>query len=147
MIGEPEMHGAAFFYLSVVLGGSFLLHKSRTVKSTENKYKRYIEIVVNQNLRSIDDIAAFVDLPYDIVVRDLQEMINKGYLKDALINQGGREIILKEYCEDDLLGGEGSFNKAEVSKTAVNCHGCGANYIAVTGRVSECEYCGNAVNT
>lgn len=132
--------------LAMIIGGVLLLRKVSKTKKTAIKYKKYIDIVVNQNVRSIDNISSAVGLSYDVVAKDLQDMINIGYLKDAYINQGNREITLKQhesviYTQVSVVG-----QVAAVQTKAVRCTGCGANNVATVGKVSECEYCGTPIN-
>ena len=121
--------------------------KASKTKKTAIKYKKYIDIVVNQNVKSIDNVASAVGLSYDVVAKDLQDMINIGYLRDAYIHQGNREIILKQnepapitYAQTVAPG------QAAPQTIATRCPGCGANNVVAIGRVSECEYCGTPIN-
>lgn len=136
--------GGVFVVLVMIVGGILLLRKASKTKKTAAKYKKYIDIVVNQNVRSIDNISSAVGLPYDIVSNDVQDMINIGYLKDAYIHNGNREIILKqyeptEYTQTPVAG------QVAVHTKATRCQGCGANNVVVVGKVSECEYCGTPI--
>jgi Zn finger protein HypA/HybF involved in hydrogenase expression len=136
--------GAIIMGLAMVVGGILLLQKSSKMKKTAAKYKKYIDIIVNQNVRSIDNIAASIGLSYDVAAKDLQDMINIGYLKDAYVNQGNREIVFKQNEPAAYL--QATEGQANAQKIAVRCPGCGANNVVVVGRVSECEYCGTPIN-
>jgi hypothetical protein len=145
LISEPNNGGPTFFMLLILAGGIALLSKASKTKKTARKYKKYIDIAVNQNVRSIDNIASAVGLSYAVVSKDLQNMINIGYLKDAYIHQGNREIVLKQreyavYAQPSVAG------QAAPQTVAARCPGCGANNVVTVGSVAECEYCGNAIN-
>lgn len=138
--------GGAIIVIAMLVGGILLLRKVSKTKKIAVKYKKYIDIVANQNIRSIDNISSAVGLPYDIVAKDLQDMINIGYLKDAYINQGNREIILKQhepvqYTQASVVG-----QVAAVQTKVARCTGCGANNVVTVGKVSECEYCGTPIS-
>ena len=139
------LSGIAVFFLIWVAGGVLLLRKASKTKRTAAKFKKYIEIVVNQNVRSIDNVASAVGLPYDVAVKDLQDMINIGYLKDAYIDHGSREISLRQHVSTVYAQATGA-HQAAPQMTAARCHGCGANNVTVVGGVSECEYCGTPIN-
>lgn len=145
--GDTEgVLGGAIIVIAMMVGGILLLRKASKTKKTAIRYKKYIDIVVNQDVRSLDNISSAVGLPYDVVAKDLQDMINIGYLKDAYINQGNREITLKQhesviYTQVSVVG-----QVAAVQTKAVRCTGCGANNVVTVGKVSECEYCGTPIN-
>lgn len=142
----PDATGVILGFLFVI-GGVLLLRKVSTTKKTAVKYKKYIDTVVNQNIRSIDNIASIVGLPYDVVSKDLQDMINIGYLKDAYIHQSNREIILKQQEQEPTTYTQGVYTDQTAPQTkAARCPGCGANNVVVVGRVSECEYCSTPIN-
>lgn len=142
----PDATGVILGFLFVI-GGVLLLRKVSTTKKTAVKYKKYIDTVVNQNIRSIDNIASIVGLPYDVVAKDLQDMINIGYLKDAYIHQSNREIILKQQEQEPTTYTQGVYTDQTAPQTkAARCPGCGANNVVVVGRVSECEYCSTPIN-
>lgn len=126
-------------------GGVLLLRKVSKTKKTAIKYKKYIDIVVNQNVQSIENVASAVGSSYDDVAKDLQNMINIGYLKDAFIHHGNREIVLKQR-ETVVYTQNAVFGQSAPQTKATRCPGCGANNVVVVGRVSECEYCGIPIN-
>jgi len=144
--GEDKVVGIVIA-LVMVMGGILLLRKASKTKKTAIKYKKYIDIVVNQNVKSIDNVASAVGLPYDVVVKELQNMINIGYLKDSYIHQGNREIILKQQQSAEVAYTQTADAGQTAPQTiAARCPGCGANNVVAVGRVSECEYCGTPIN-
>ena len=84
-------------------------------------------IIVNDQENMIDNIASATQIPYEIVKKDLQEMINKKYFTHAYINESTRELIVKQYT---------------VPAATITCSCCGANNLVV-GNIGECEYCGS----
>lgn len=140
----PDATGVILGFVFVI-GGVLLLRKVSKTKKTAVKYKKYIDTVVNQNIRSMDNIASILALPYDVVAKDLQEMIDIGYLKDAYIHQSNREIVLKQ--QETATYTQETFTEQTAPQTkAARCPGCGANNVVVVGRVSECEYCSTPIN-
>ncbi|MDR0405396.1 MAG: PCI domain-containing protein [Clostridiales bacterium] len=131
-------------YLVMFIGGISLHRKASKAKKTAEKYKKYIDIVVNQNTKSVDYIASAVGLPYDAVTKDLQDMINIGYL-NAYIHQGNREIVLQRH-EPAQYAPVPAPGAAAPRTIAARCPGCGANNVIAVGGVSECEYCGTPLS-
>ncbi len=137
--------GLIIFTLLFIIGGVMVLRKSKESKKLAYRYKKYIDMIIYQNIRSIDSISMTINLPYDYVLNDLQNMINIGYLKDAIINQSNGELIFsKDFMESKALarGSSESTNRSKVLK----CSGCGANNIVIEGIISECEYCGTLIS-
>jgi len=148
LIGSVEDDPEGFMILwalGLIIGGIVLLVKASKTKKIAVKYKQYIDIVVNQNVRSIDNIASTVGLSYNIVAKDLQNMIDIGYLRDAYIHHSNREIAFKQH-ESTVYAQATTVGQVAPQTIAVRCPGCGANNVVVVGKVSECEYCGNAIN-
>ena len=142
LVGEPDSGGPIVVALVFVAGGILLLRTVSTIKKTvanAAKYKKYIDIVVNQNVKSIDSIASAVGLPYDVAAKDLQDMINVGYLEGAYIHQGNREITWKQQEPT-------AYAQAAPQTTVIHCLNCGANNVVVVGSVSKCEYCEKPIN-
>lgn len=125
-------------------GGLLLRRKTDKVNKTAVTYKKYIDLVINQNYRSIDAIASAVGLPYDKVVMDLQNMIDMGYLKKAYINMGSRIIEFIQPIQQTPAPATGQSRPSEQT-VPVRCPDCGAKNVAVAGKVTECEYCGNPI--
>ncbi|NLJ41100.1 MAG: hypothetical protein GX352_05750 [Clostridiales bacterium] len=145
--GEPGSMIVALLFLA---GGILVLRKATATKKLAEKYKRYIQIVVNQRETNIDTIASAVGLPYNTVIYDLEQMIDIGYLKDAYIHQTNHEIVMKgtseqPVCEQNFAFVQGAPGGSVESK-AVSCPGCGAYNTVIVGRVTECEYCGTPMS-
>ena len=81
---------------------------------------------------------------YDVAKTDIQKMINKGYLKNAYINEGTREIILPNNNIQEQNGTVGN-DAANVATKIVACPCCGANN-TIVGDMGECEYCGSPLH-
>ena len=144
----PETHGIAFgiaVWLVFLGGGVLVLRKASKTKKTAKAYRKYIEMVVNQNVRSIGSIASAVGVSYDVAAKDLQDMINIGYLKDAFINHGNREISLRRQETEVQVQGAAVVQTAARTQ-AVRCPACGANNVVAIGGTSECEYCGTPIH-
>lgn len=112
------------------------------VKNAEN-VKQYLSVIVNGNVRQLDTIASTTGKSYDAVYKDIKKMIEKGYLKNAYIDESMRELVLPENAPTT----QNSINEANVNTNAapariVACPCCGANN-TIYGSLGECEYCGS----
>ncbi|MDD4310531.1 MAG: hypothetical protein PHO32_09140 [Candidatus Cloacimonetes bacterium] len=138
-VGVPEAVGAGIFSFLLLGGGGFvMLRLSKKMKSRGSRYKKMINLVVNQKQTSIDNIASAVGLPYDDVVADLQTMINSHYFPGASIDSTNREIILPIIS----TAPKEEYNHQAGSFKVVSCSSCGANNTVTLGMVVPCDYCG-----
>lgn len=117
-----------------IIGLVFLL-KSLSMKALGVKYKKYINIIINQKQSSIQNIAAGVGVTYEAAVYDLRDMLGSGYFPGAFLNEQTREIILRQSAAPE----------AAYQTRAVTCKGCGASNVVAYGRKAECEYCGSSL--
>ena len=86
-------------------------------------------------------------LPYEMVTKDLQNMIDIGYLKDAYIHKDKGEIIFKQKEQEPVPPmKEERGREVAMPKKTVNCSGCGASNTVTVGTSVECEYCGTQVS-
>ncbi len=109
------------------------------------KIKKYINLVITQEITAIDDIAAVFPNTHDRVRTDLQEMIDEGYFPNAHIDDLSNTIILpqrKEYQPTDIE--EEKINDKEEKPGQTKCSSCGAVVSAAAVKKGECEYCGSA---
>lgn len=134
-----ESVGLTLFY---GIGGAGMIWASGRVKRSGVRYKQYIEFVVNQRRRNIDDVAAAMNISYDDAVKGLNKMISLGYFKDAYIDHGTHEIVFPQ-----LQQAEAALNdeKQTVQMRTIKCPNCGGNNTAPVGKVCECMFCGSPI--
>lgn len=131
---------SSMFAAAVVFGGGgyWLNVIARKTKAKGIKYKKYINLVINGNVKDIDNIAGAVGVTYDVAKKDLQDMINSGYFEGAHINESTREIVLHNVVPVS--------SRSEHKQTkVVTCKSCGANNTVVVGEPNECQYCGSPI--
>lgn len=139
--------GPMLFFIG---GGVFIIRTSKKMQIQGEKFKKYISIVINNNETSIDNIAAYMNISCEEVVRDLQTMIDKGYFLNAYVDLSSREFVTRtrEY-EPINVNGSSSFNEVQEEKPkmkVVVCRNCGGNNTILEGEVSECEFCGSPLS-
>lgn len=122
-----------------IAGGIWLLIIARNMKINGVKYKKYINLVINQHVTDIDNIAASMGVTYTVASRDLQKMIDSGYFTGGFINVNTREIVLLNSNEVSST----QTNPSQAQTRVVACKSCGANNTVVAGKNNVCEYCGS----
>lgn len=123
------------------IAGFALQKVSQKIKREAEDVKKYLSVIVNGNERQIDVIASSMGKSYDMAKNDIQKLINKGYLKNAYINEGTREIVLPSIIQEQS-GDMANTASGNVETKIVACPCCGANN-TIVGDMGECEYCGS----
>ena len=123
--------------------GAALLYLANKIKKDADSVKLYLNIIVNGGERQLDSVAAATGKQYDVVKKDVQKMIDKGFLKNAYINENTREVVLPSAAPANVNVAQptGGVAPAAVQTRVIACPCCGANN-TVSGYIGECEYCG-----
>lgn len=140
--------GTLFIVIAFGAGGLALLNHAKKTKKEAESVKKYLSIIVNGGERSLDAIASATGKQYDVVKTDIQKMIDKGFLKNAYLNENTREVVLATpSVKQEPVFYESSYaesNYAAPQTRVVACPCCGANN-TIYGEVGECEYCGSPI--
>jgi len=127
-----------------ILGGLVVFRSARKSTAQGNRYRQYVDLVVNQKQRFIPNIASIMRLSNQMVTLELTKMINEGFFVGARIDRATNEIVLMPH--PSMMPHHGmpmGVAPAPVSmERVVVCDGCGANN-RVFGPTGECEYCGS----
>ena len=126
------------FFVSL---GLILIYLGKKSLIIATKYKKYIDLIVNRRLRSIATISSAIPVSHDSAIKDIQEMIDKGFFEDAYINYNLDEIVFSK--EDEV---DERVKNHKVEMIVVPCNGCGANNKVEKGQVEECQYCGSLIS-
>lgn len=142
----------AFFIF--VVGGIAMLQSSGKLRQQGIMYKQYIEIVVNQQIRKISEISKQVGKDREQVIKQLQQMIDVGFFKNAEINFQVYEIILdgtqnqntsllhtKESEKQDTARMSRQSTEVSQQQKVLVCDGCGAKNVVTVNHICYCEYC------
>lgn len=124
------------------IAGFTLQKVSQKIKREAEDVKKYLSVIVNGNERQIDVIASSMGKSYDVAKNDIQKLISKGYLKNAYINEGTREVVLPNNNIQEQVGTMTNTTANNVTTKIVACPCCGANN-TIMGDMGECEYCGS----
>lgn len=98
---------AGLFYTG---GGAALIYFAKKNREKVDRYKAYINLIVNQNVTSLDSISRKLNIDYSVVISDMRTLISKGIFRNAVIDESRREIILSEIPnggmnQNDVFGG------------------------------------------
>ena len=140
---DPFDFGSLVIFLFFIAGGVVLMNKAKKIKAEGESIKQYLSIVVNGNVRQLDAIASTTGKSYDVVHNDIKNMIDKGFLKNAYIDEGAREIVLPNSTSVPQNNvNTSTANATPAQSKIVACPCCGANN-TIYGDMGECEYCGS----
>jgi len=135
-----ELRETIVYTLFLGAGGVALLMYGKKVSSEANDIRKYISIIANGYVGKIDEIAGIAGKPYEIVKKDLQGMIDKGYLKNAYIDEATQRIVLTNDPIVNFEDDENHVKNIEVQTHIVICPNCGASNVVASGN-AKCEYC------
>lgn len=139
--GFKEGKFPLLFYL---LSGISLVLVGKKRKENTKKFKKYISIIINDEIMDIDNISALIPASYENTKEYLQNMIDNGFFQDAYIDEIRRQIVFPKKKETNSYN---QFNNTEnnIRMKVVTCNGCGAQNSIATGTVGECEFCGSKI--
>ncbi|MBU9723203.1 MULTISPECIES: hypothetical protein [Bacillaceae] len=159
-VADPEAGFEVFIFSTIFffLPGFILYRYGKKLRLESKKTKQYIQWIINEHLRTVDEIARRGQLNPAQVRTDIHQLMEKNFLPNARLNQETDrvEFIIDEEINNEQDRVENSVQNevAATTETAftapkprsVSCSGCGANNMVV-GDSGECEYCGTALNT
>ena len=134
-------------------GIALIAYSGKLVKSAERR-KKYIDLIVNNDITGIEKIASICNVQYSVVLKELNQMISLGVLKGAYVDESARKVVLPpaQQIAQNVMGdvsqmfGEVMPAIEAPKMVAVSCPGCGAKMTIRAGSVVECEYCSAAVS-
>jgi hypothetical protein len=126
-------------------GGVLLLRKSSKIKKEGNEIRKYISVIVNHNVRDIDSISKAMGKTYEKARADVQNLIDKGFLKNAYIDEQIKQIVLaSDSFVNNAVNRAQEQARADLRPRVVTCKCCGA-INTITGPVGQCEYCDSPI--
>lgn len=135
--GFPVLFALPFF-----IGGVAVAWKGLQLTFEGSTTRRYIDLIVNQRQRSVNNIARILaPTTPETVAKEVQRLIDRGFLRGfSLDPQSG--IITKLDRPPSLPPAHAPRDAAPARPSAFTCKACGANNEVTTpsGPV-RCEYC------
>lgn len=141
IIEERSFEGSSTTFFMILAGVALVIIGRRSsIKAI--KYKKYIDMIVNQGMRSIATISSAIPVSPEQAIADIQEIIKKGFFQNAYIDFSKNQIIfMGEDTRDEYVQ-----RNSMINQQVVPCVGCGANNKVAKGMVSECQYCGSLIS-
>lgn len=141
---------SVFLGLLFAAGGGAVIYYNQKAAKRSERFRQYINMIVNQGIESIDTMAAMSNTPYEVVVSDLNKMVGQGILKNAVIDQMSRTVVMPKAApvvqqpQPSLLSSFGVTSSPQI--ITVTCSGCGAKMALAQGSVCNCEYCDTPIH-
>lgn len=111
---------------------------------TSKKYQKYINLVVNEKIIDLNEIASRMKLSRNNVIKDLDRLINKRYLEDYVIEPNNNIIYhLKEKLEEEAFEQQ-RIKEKKMYTRVINCRNCGANNL-IEEKIGKCRYCNSYI--
>lgn len=164
MSDGSEMIGPGIMMI-VIFGvpGFFLIKKGRKTKKQAEKSRRYIQLIVNEQVTDIQDLALRTRQSREQVINEVSDMMSKGTLGSARFNKSMTEIEIQQRTRrrhqpvnphpavqpSNTRHSEPSRRREEPVKTfeprSIRCSACSAiNF--VDSLPAQCEYCGSSLH-
>jgi ribosomal protein S27E len=115
--------------------GVVLILQGRKVTKLIRRFKRYVALISEEHITSLDRLAGSTSQSVDFVKKDLQQMIKRKFFVNAVIDYRNNEIVI----------GEASAQTYAAEAENVRCPGCGAVNAKPRGAAIQCEYCGTPI--
>lgn len=136
--------GGFIVALMFIAGGIALLLNVKKHKKDEELVQKYRSIIVKGDVRRLDTIAQTIGRPYEVVHDEVKRIIEKGYIQNAYLDEGAREVVLMRSTApliSPVKPKHTTANATSAKTKTVACPCCGANN-TIVGNTGECEYCG-----
>jgi DNA-directed RNA polymerase subunit RPC12/RpoP len=142
IVAGPDTSSVMVILIIFIGPGLFLFMKGLSLKNDAVRYEKYIELICHRGVVSIEEIATEVSLTYAKTAKELEGMINVGYLENAYVDHGKMMVILKGKEPNAVAGNR---PQQQTSKAFV-CKNCGGSNVVASGTTVECEYCGSPIS-
>jgi hypothetical protein len=125
-------YDSLFFLLTLLwVGGVALVFNGRKYRNKASRIARYRAIISNQSECFIDEIAQVFPTSFDNTCRNLQTMIDEGFLVNSYIDLPKGKLIIKNQDSE------------RQTNETIKCPFCGATIKVAHKGLYQCEYCGS----
>ena len=135
--GKKEMAEGAAAVIVYAGAGMALIIPISIQKNKRAKFRKYVNLILHQQITDLDMIANIMQKKYRIVDKDVQTLIGSRYFEGAYIDKRSRVIVFP-YGVPQMVAGEHR-------ETVVICNNCAATNKVIVGQTKICEYCGSAI--
>ena len=102
------------------------------------KVKQYAQVLANEPTGNMGNIASRMGIPLEVAKKELKDIAERGYFKNAHMNYQTNCIIVYDEELKIITGGELATGDIEV----VCCKHCVGVSKVPKGRIVPCEFCG-----
>jgi hypothetical protein len=141
--------------------GFYLINKSRDIRKSGNRNRQYIELVINNKVHEVHELARRLRVSQEVVIKDVNDMINRGMLGAARLNlnSGIIQFPRPKQKQEQRYGErtDSHYNQRPTQQKrpehvyesfqpkTIRCTSCSANNF-VESLPATCEYCGNSLH-
>jgi len=129
-------------------GCSYLFSFGLKNKKLAGKVRKYIPLIVNENITSIDTIGSSLKVTStEVAINEIDNLIQLGFLPGFVIDRANRLVARPQAQEQQRQQTQQINQTSTKSEIKVfSCRACGANNAVMPiGGVARCEYCDVAV--
>lgn len=134
--------GVYIFVSIIILLGVLLILFGIKTKRRIKRFKRYVLLISNEHMISLQNLATTTSQSIDFIKKDLQKMINKKYFTNASIDLGTGVIVIGNRQQIVPNINTTTQENIPIEIETITCSGCGATNSRQKGIVGYCEYCG-----
>lgn len=115
----------------IIVGIIYFIARYSDYKKRQNSY---MNLIINEKLTSINELARRTNTPINIVVEELHRLANSGMLQASIDAKNGTVRLI------NTLSNKTPVIRSKSTKTT--CPSCGAG---ITSNNTHCEYCGGEI--
>jgi hypothetical protein len=119
----------------------FGVKRNRVVR----RFKQYSSIILNNDSFSIRNLSTISGEPEAVVLKNLKQMINWKFIKDAYINIEANCIFFNSGNKTSRSANTASPTVKEKESIVVTCKNCGGINKLIKGSIKECEFCNSLI--
>lgn len=151
---KQNILGVMLFSVVLLIPALYLLWLAKQKnKQLDDRYDSYYDIIIEQKITSIDQIAQITGKREKMIKNDLQRMIYLGLLDNGFIDEISNCIVFyessdeeedtyEEYEDEDETDDEAEVVQVQLFPKKVECAGCGSSSTLKPRETIFCTYCG-----
>ncbi len=149
---DDVVDGAGIIIFMWMLGflGVWLVFMGIRRRRMRLEFKKYAAQLLDDPTGLIENIASAAGTPQNVVKKNLEFMIKKGFFTNAYIDKQNNRLVLASLSQNNqanLMRRENINNPAfeKPSLVTCKCPNCGGVNVITQGIVSECDFCGSPI--
>ena len=135
MADSSEKVGVIAGSVLAAVGGLALLLLGKKANKAKGNYVYYSDIIVNEGVKDIREIASIVGKDEKQVLKDLDALFKKGRFQGHINKSKMTITFRKAYSPDDEI------KISSIEFIPAKCNGCGAENKVPAGQLVQCKFC------